>query len=160
MTTAGAVATELRRIADALDNEPGANVVKARLWFWNGGNKESFLNLIRLAPRPLKKVYEEGAGASVIVTCETDALTTDIRIARNSVCQIVEPAKPAVYKCEPLLSDDEEAALAEVKPITATVNQPISPEWNQPETTEQRIEAPKEPIPSYEDPRDRAHIQE
>lgn len=111
MTTAGAVATELRRIADALDKEPGANVVKGILWFWNGGNKESFLNLIRLVPRPLKKVYEEGKGASVIATHETEALTIELRVARDRVCQIVEPEKPAVYKCEPLLTDEEEVTL-------------------------------------------------
>ena len=27
---------------------------------------------------------------------------------RDAVCRIVEPAKPAVYECEPLLSVDEE----------------------------------------------------
>ena len=147
MTTAGAVAAELRRMADALDKEPEANIVKGNLWFWNGENKESFLNLVRLVPRPLKKVYEEGIGASVIATHETDALTIELRIARNSVCQIVEPAKPAVYKCEPLLTDEEEAALVEVRPITATVNQPQSEEWNR-------------PVKSYEHPTDHAHIQE
>jgi hypothetical protein len=147
MTTAGDVAAELRKLAEALDKEPEANVVKGSLWFWNGVNKDSFLNLVRLVPRPLKKVYEEGIGASVIATHETDALTIELRIARNSVCQIVEPAKPAVYKCEPLLTDEKEATLAVVQPITATVNQPQSEEWNR-------------PVKSYEDPLDHAHIQE
>jgi len=39
------------------------------------------------------------------------ALRYNIEIPRNTVCELVEPAKPAVYRCEPLLSDEEEAAI-------------------------------------------------
>jgi hypothetical protein len=111
MTTAGAVATELRRVADALDMEPEARVCKADLWFWNGGNKEGFVNVARLIPRPFTKKYEEGAGGNLILHRDSEALTIDVRVQRSAVCELVEPAKPAVYKCESLLSDEEEAAL-------------------------------------------------
>ena len=32
-------------------------------------------------------------------------------IDRAQVCELIEPAKPAVYRCFPLLSDQEEAEL-------------------------------------------------
>ena len=109
MTTAGAVATELRRVADALDKEPKAEIAKPSLWFWNGGNKTAFLNLIHLLPRPLDKNYRDDD--NLIVTGEYDAVDFQARVNRSAVCSLVEPAKPAVYKCESLLSDEEEAAL-------------------------------------------------
>ena len=130
MTTAGAVAAELRRIADALDKEPEAEIVKPTVWFWSYDHRASFLNLIRLIPRPIEKEY----GISSLIVRKRDWPNTQFqaRVDRSVVCKIVEPAKPAVYECEPLLSDEEEATLAKVQPITATVNQPTSEEWSKP----------------------------
>ena len=109
MTTAGAVATELRRIADALDKEPEAEITIPSVWFWSYGHKESFLNLMRLMPRPFEKEYKD---SNLIVTkSDLTAIHFQARVDRSAVCTLVEPAKPAVYKCEPLLSDEEETAL-------------------------------------------------
>ena len=111
MTTAGAVATELRRIADALDKEPEVEVAIPTLWFWSYGHKKSFLNLMRLMPRPFEKEYDN----SNLIVSKSDltAIQFQARVDRSAVCTLVEPAKPAVYKCEPLLSDKEEAALTQ-----------------------------------------------
>ena len=111
MTTAGAVATELRRIADALDKEPEVEVAIPTLWFWSYGHKKSFLNLMRLMPRPFEKEYDN----SNLIVSKSDltAIQFQARVDRSAVCTLVEPAKPAVYKCEPLLSDEEEAALTQ-----------------------------------------------
>ena len=54
ITTAGAVATELRRVADALDKEPEAEVVRP-LCFFYPEDKAGMENLVRLLPHPLDK---------------------------------------------------------------------------------------------------------
>src|SRR5580658_1590552 len=54
MPKANEVATELRRIADALDKEPDAELPSARLWL-HADDKSTFLSAVRLMPRPLKK---------------------------------------------------------------------------------------------------------
>jgi hypothetical protein len=38
-----------------------------------------------------------------------------LRIDRKAVCRIVEPAKPAVYECDPILSEEEEAQIGGVR---------------------------------------------
>ena len=114
MPTAGAVATELRRLADALEKEPETEISRADIWFWHHTPaKKSFLDLVRLMPRPITKKYEEGVGAKLIITYETPALIIQMRIERSAICEIVEPARPAIYKCEPLLSDEEESTLTQ-----------------------------------------------
>jgi len=40
-----------------------------------------------------------------------DGLTFDVEVARNAVCRLVKPAQPAVYDCEPLLSQEEEESI-------------------------------------------------
>ena len=107
--TAGMVALELRRIADALVKEPEAEVTRPSLWFWCWSNKDEFLNLVRLLPRPLTKDYTDDS--ELIMRGEYEAIDFQCRINRSAVCTLIEPAKPAVYNCEPLLSDEEEAAL-------------------------------------------------
>ena len=53
-TTAGKVATELRRVADALDKEPEAEVVRP-LCFFYPDDKAGVETLVRLLPHPLDK---------------------------------------------------------------------------------------------------------
>jgi hypothetical protein len=114
MTTAGAVAIELRKIADALDLHPETQVTKPHLHFFHSFQdpKELFLASARLLPHPVKKVYEsEGAYPRVRVQHDTDALMTESSIYKETICVIVEPAKPAVYDCELTLTADEDASL-------------------------------------------------
>jgi hypothetical protein len=43
--------------------------------------------------------------------CRTASIWLGVSIDRSVVCEIVEPAKPAVYRCEPILSLEEENGL-------------------------------------------------
>ena len=53
LKTAGAIATELRRIADALDKEPETKLMQPLLSFYNYENKGGrFSRRSRLLPRP------------------------------------------------------------------------------------------------------------
>ena len=133
MTTTGAVAVELRRVADALDKEPEAPLESPVLGFYcdsymaGDKGKSGFLALARIMPRPLEKKPND---TTFRLEYQTDAIHITMQISRKEVCRLVKPAQPAEYECEPLLSDDEEAALIPVcHPITATVNQPESKEW-------------------------------
>jgi hypothetical protein len=111
------VAIELRRIADALDKEPDTEVKSPMLTFYCNSysakdrGKLVFLNVVRLLPRPLAKWY--GENQVEVENPNKDTVRLRACIDRVAVCEIVEPAKPAVYYCTPLLSDQEEAELPE-----------------------------------------------
>lgn len=112
MTTAGAVAAELRRIADALDKEPGTKIKRPNMFFshWTG-EKDLFLNLVGLLPHPFDKAWDS---ESLTLQYLRNALHVYATIPRAAVCTLKEPAKPAVYECEPMLSQEEEASLGTV----------------------------------------------
>lgn len=105
MPKASEVAAELRRVAGALEQEPEAELMRPSLGFFSWDQKEQFLNAVRLLPRPLAKESRDGY---ITVKYETPGLYIDARIRQEKVCTLIEPAKPAVYKCEPLLSPGEE----------------------------------------------------
>lgn len=108
MTTAGNIAIELRKIADSLERDPTASISRPTLSFYED-DKDSFMALSRLLPKPLDKEpgetrYEIGhRGKGVWYRAIID---------RNKVCKLVTPAVPAVYDCAPLLSQEEEDSLA------------------------------------------------
>jgi hypothetical protein len=116
MAKAKQVAAALRTIAENLEREPEAEV---------GGyfcsaypvTKEHTLNLCRLMPRPYVKDYSRADEIELYHDFMASSTPHDysvrarITIKRAHVCELVEPAKPAVYRCNPLLSDEEEAAL-------------------------------------------------
>jgi hypothetical protein len=115
MAKAKQVAAALRTIAENLEREPEAEV---GYYFCSAypQHKEQALNLARLMTRPYTKEYSDHE-----IELKHDFMASDItldfavrnriNIERSSVCELVEPAKPAVYRCNPLLSDEEEAAL-------------------------------------------------
>ena len=111
---AGKVATELRKLADALDKEPETNIVGASVYFsckYKGdAGKKAFLALAKLLPRPLAKKPDN---SNFWLTGGNGALNTDAYIERSQVCTLVEEAKPAVYACPSILSEAEEAALGQ-----------------------------------------------
>lgn len=117
MTTAGAVAQELRKLADALDKEPELQVFRPEIDFltkYNGERKkEVFLALARIFPRPLKKGAQSHDPDALEISYATDAIRVCTAIRRTEVCRLIEPAKtiPAVYDCTPLLSEEEENQL-------------------------------------------------
>jgi hypothetical protein len=116
MTTAGALAIELRKLADALDKEPETVVDDPSLYFnykYRGDTaKQEFLDIARLLPKPLTKRYSKD---EFEVVYNSPALIIKAWVERSKVCVLVEPAKEAVYDCIPLFSAEEEASL-EVQP--------------------------------------------
>lgn len=106
------VAIELRKLADAFDAQPEAEVIKPWITFY-GYAKEPFLATVRLMPRPLKKkVEDEGSKwARVKVEYVSEAMDIAVSAPQSLTCEVVEPAKPAVYRCAPLLSEEEDAAM-------------------------------------------------
>ena len=115
--TAGQVANELRKLADALDREPEQELPQARVEFYckymGEKGKPIFLALARLLPRPLAKGPQKYDESAIEVSFRSEALQASACIERNKVCKIIEPARtiPAVYECESLLSEAEEAEL-------------------------------------------------
>jgi len=111
MPKANEVATELRKLADALDRNPNAEVPHPYMGFgmsYNAGDKERFLAIAAVLPRPLKKVYRDN---EFRLEYESPTISVAARIDRQKVCELIEPAKPAVYRCDLILSEAEESLL-------------------------------------------------
>ena len=111
MPKAGEIATELRRIADALDREPETELVKPMLTFYSN-DKTEFLASARILPRPLAKEVTDHEYTLESGRKPGGAVWLRTKCDRNKVCTVITPAVPAVYDCPPLLSDEEEASLA------------------------------------------------
>lgn len=105
MPLAKEVAAEFRRLADCLDKEPDAQIDRPLVsWYhYSKDQRELFLKEARLLPRPLKKSVSSSDELSI--DYNSPAMWAYAKIPRNAICELIEPAKPAVYKCEPLLSD-------------------------------------------------------
>jgi hypothetical protein len=101
------LAKDLRNLADKLEAADSAlagnEFLMLHLWFQD---KAAFVSVAK-AIGGIKKLtdwdYELNSECGLLRIC--------LKIPRNAVCRLVEPAKPAVYECEPLLS---EAELSEV----------------------------------------------
>jgi len=113
MSKASEVANELRKLADALDKEPDAVIVKPVVSF-STYSKPDFLAAVKIIPRPVGKRirFEDTSYEDLCVEYCSDAIKISADVARKLMCTLVEPAKPAVYACPPILSLEEEEALA------------------------------------------------
>ena len=116
MPKANEVARELRNLADCIDRLGDAETDNPAIYlnFKYGDEmskkKEQFLALVRVLPRPLEK---EADTDDYIVRYRSDAMQIRVVIERSKVCHLIAPAQPAQYKCEPLLSEEEEAELGD-----------------------------------------------
>ena len=114
MPNAKELAIQLRKFADSLDTNPDAVIVSPRLSFYHFAHqeniKEMFFNLAKLLPRPLAKSnsYDQ---SEITLSYETPALQIYASVPKSATCELVEPAKPAVYRCEPILSVEDESTL-------------------------------------------------
>ena len=110
MPLAKDVANELRMLADALDKEPETNLTKPMIFFSSYGEKQEFLNAARILPRPLKKrIGFEGTDyEDLVLERDTPALNIHSAVRRSVMCTLIKPAVPAIYDCEPLLSELEQ----------------------------------------------------
>jgi len=114
MPKASEVAAELRKFADSLDTNPDAEILAASVYFyhWNKKNKDQFMALAKLLPRPLKKELRGSEdNKDLTLLYESDAMKVYSEIPQAATCTLIEPARPAVYRCDPILSDEDHEAL-------------------------------------------------
>lgn len=112
MPLAKEVAAELRKLADALDKYPDTVIPTADVYL-RAESKDVFTDSVRILPRPLKKELTDTgqSWARIRVKHGNTAMRIDCSVPQSLCCILVEPAKPAVYKCPPILSPDEDANL-------------------------------------------------
>lgn len=106
--SAGKVAIELRKLADLLDAHPDTEVTKPWLDFY-GYDKATFAAVAKMLPRPLAEEVDDGDERyrRLRVMYKSDAIEIDASVPQHLTCELVEPAKPAVYRCDPILSLEE-----------------------------------------------------
>lgn len=112
------LATELRKLVEALEANPKLDVPKVFMSFGTSRSKEQFRALAHVLPRPLKKsLKNEGERfAEIELEYDSESLRVWASIPQAETCRLVSPAIPAKYECEPILSPEEDAALeAEVQ---------------------------------------------
>jgi hypothetical protein len=107
--TAAETATELRRIADALDKHPELSIEPYLSIHAESDDKETFLSLAKIMPRPMEKGID--FPDSTYEDFKLEHKFWRIKIPRSAMCVLVEPARPARYECPSILSAEEEAAL-------------------------------------------------
>lgn len=112
MPTANQVATELRKLADSLDAQPETQIISPYIGFY-GSDKDLFLATARLLPRPITKRISDPNSSYPTLNLESksDAVTIVCSAPQSLTCQLVEPAKPAKYRCDPILSSEEEDSI-------------------------------------------------
>lgn len=98
-------------LADHIEKGGDAEIVKPSIYFTHFDDKDAFLALAKLLPRPLVKLYDEGTYGDMKLDYKTDDIYVTARIQRSAICRLVEPAQPAKYECEPLLDVDELAGV-------------------------------------------------
>lgn len=101
------LALELEKLANHYRDLGDATVNPIHCLDFHTG-KESFLNAVAQMPHPFSKVYK---GDDFAVVYRGAGVVIEHYAKRDRVCRIVEPAKPAVYECEPLLSPAEVARI-------------------------------------------------
>lgn len=112
MPLAKEVAAELRKLADSLDCNGDAELIQPTIFFIHSGesSKAPFLALARLLPRPIVK-GENYSKEKIKLEYESAGLDIYVTIPKSLTCELVESAKPAVYRCDPILSAEEDAEL-------------------------------------------------
>lgn len=104
--------SNLRTLADLLEKNGDTEIQmsSAIVWIYN---KESFLTLAKDFPRPVRKVREERNYGNFKlehgVLLSTGVI--ELLIPNSRICELIEPARPAVYKYPQILSLEEEEEL-------------------------------------------------
>ena len=98
----------LRKLADLLEKhgELEIGMSSANVWV---DDKEAFKAIARDFPRPAKKRSDNTEFGDI--TLETGELSETgkigIKISQSLICELVEPAKPAVYRCPSIFSPSD-----------------------------------------------------
>jgi hypothetical protein len=107
MPKAHEVAIELRRIADSMDQHPDVDLPQPSLAFYCD-TKDQFIGSALFVPRPMKKTEDthgEDRWKRIRVRAATKtALDVNASVEKALTCELVAPARPAVYRCDPILS--------------------------------------------------------
>ena len=107
--TAGEVAAEMRRIADALDSNPSMIIRPYLVINTVSHTRTQFAELAKTMPKPMEKGIDfEGTSYEGFKLSHS---FWSIKIPRSEVCIIKEPARPAVYDCPSIFSPAEEEEL-------------------------------------------------
>jgi hypothetical protein len=114
MPLASEVAQSFRELAGRLDAQPDIDIPQPTIWL-RFYEKNQLTCVVHLLPRPLKKSIfrPESAYPDLHIEYNSDPLRIVASIPQSASCTLIEPARPARYACEPILSPDEEAAITE-----------------------------------------------
>lgn len=113
MPLAKEVAAELRKLADRLDTHAERYIPQIFVYM-PSDSKESFLTIAKSLPRPAKKAVTGSSNPEISVNYDNNIMKAWTTIAQSLTCELIEPAKPAVYRCDPILSAEEDAELESV----------------------------------------------
>lgn len=84
-----------------------------QFWHHSGSDKPAFLALAQMMPRPFaKKVREYSSGNDIELNHTTENIRICVVIPQSLTCTLIEPARPAVYECDPILSMAEESMIS------------------------------------------------
>ena len=102
----------LRKLIKLLENHREAEILMVTATVWVSA-KEPFLELAREFPHPFSKKYEEGEYGYLELEHGDLQKSAEIslRIRRSTVCELIEPARPARFHCPSIFSPEEEAEL-------------------------------------------------
>lgn len=105
-------ALELKRLADEMlacpDFQLGWTHDEVTLGI--GASKDELLAFAKNL-HPLRKEFSE---KEIELRFGSGRISAKISANRSTACRIVKPAEPAVYECDPLLSQEEEAQVNNV----------------------------------------------
>lgn len=111
------LAQELQKLADALRQNPDAEISKPWMHFSAyATGKDEFKNMARMLPRPLKKSVEYANTSSPELELKYvgEGLEIHLSTLQSNTCRLVSPAIPAKYECESILSPEEDAELEQM----------------------------------------------
>ena len=109
------VAIELHKLADAIEKLGDQEMSSPFVYFSHASseNSESFVALGKVLPRPLKKDYGIGNYPDFQLKFRNDNISITSSIPRSSVCEMIEPARPAQFNCPSIFSDEEEKEMGD-----------------------------------------------
>lgn len=100
----------LRQLADYLENNPdiptpsSTTVTACATDYLNEEGTKHNMQAVAKCPGPWSKEFDD---SFLTLTRKFAGIELQVFCNRNHVCKMVEPAKPAVWDCEPLLSAKE-----------------------------------------------------
>jgi hypothetical protein len=107
LAKASEIAAELRKLAESFDSISDSIDIPYLYVATHHYEKDSFLAVARAMPRPVKKGETNYSIPEINLRYKSNAIDFYVSIPKSLTCEIVEPAKPAVYKCDPILSQLE-----------------------------------------------------